>query len=197
MGKQASEIGEYANTAQQYVEQKVKGKLLEHILGCAETAEKLAKKFNCDQDKAAAAAYLHDVVKPMAYPEQVACARSLGMPQVKIESYLPPVFHGPLAALLVRKELHLEDRDILEAIECHSSGCAGMGEIAKVVFIADFIEFSRVFPGAKELRSHGAVTLDELALAILTRKLEHLIQERRPIDTRAIGFWNELTRIRR
>jgi predicted HD superfamily hydrolase involved in NAD metabolism len=188
---------EYSKAAQQYIEEKLRGRLLEHVFACAETAEKLAKKFNCSRDKAAAASYLHDVAKHLSYPEQVSYARRLGMPQSKIESYLPPVLHGPLAALIVQKELKITDPDILQAIECHSSGCAGMGDTAKIVFIADFIEFTREFPGAQELRSHGAVTLDELAIAILTRKLEHLLRERRPIDPRALEFWNDLTKARR
>jgi predicted HD superfamily hydrolase involved in NAD metabolism len=188
------EITGYAKAAEQFAAEKLKGRLLEHVCACVETAEKLARKFHCDEDKAAAACYLHDVAKPLSYPKQVAMASRLGMSQERIESYPPPVLHGPLAALIAKEELHITDPEIIEAIECHSTGCPGMGKVAKVLFVADFIEFTRVFPGAKELRSHGAVTLDELTQAILVRKLEHLLRERRPIDQRAIEFWNDLTR---
>jgi HD superfamily phosphohydrolase YqeK len=67
-----------------------------------------------------------------------------------------------------------------------------MSGIAKVVLIADYIEETRSFPGAEELRSHGAVTLDELTIAILRRKLNHLIEANKDIDPRAIALWNEL-----
>jgi predicted HD superfamily hydrolase involved in NAD metabolism len=189
-----SEVKQFAEIAQQYAEEKLKGRLLEHTFACAETAAKLAFRFQLDTDKAMAASYLHDVAKPPSYSLQVALARELGMSLPKIRSYPRPVFHGPLAALIAREKLGIEDPDILQAIECHSTGCAAMGEIAKVVFISDFIEFTRVFPGAAELRSHGNLTLDELAAAILARKIEHLLQERRQIDPRAFAFWNELVK---
>ncbi len=182
----------YLDVAQRYAEEKLQGRLLEHTFGCVETAEKLARRFDCDAEKAAIASYLHDVVKGLKYPEQVALGRRLGMTARKIHSVLPPVLHGLIAAEIAEVELKIKDADIIQAIECHSTGCSGMGDVAKVVFIADFIEFTRMFPGAAELRSHGAVNLDELALAILLRKLEHLMQERRPIDPRALQFWNEL-----
>ncbi|RJP16073.1 MAG: HD domain-containing protein [Candidatus Abyssobacteria bacterium SURF_5] len=194
MSKQAFETKEYAKRAQEYAEEKLGGTLLEHVLGCADTAEKLARKFGCDEDKAAAACYLHDVAKPMPHDSRVARARELGMTPAKIQSYLPPVLHGPVAALIANKELGIDDPEILEAVEFHSTGRAGMGKLGKVIFVADFIEFTRVFPGAAELRSHGALTLDELAMAILRRKLEHLLRENRPIDRHAIEFWNDLTK---
>jgi predicted HD superfamily hydrolase involved in NAD metabolism len=185
--------GQYSNIAQQYAEKKLRGRLLEHVFACAETGEKLARKFDCSEDKAAAACYLHDIAKALPYPEQVAYGRRLGMSRKEIESFLPPILHGPVAARITKKELLIDDAEIIEAIECHSTGCAGMRQLAKIVFIADYIEFTRAFPGAKELRSHGAVTLDELAAAILARKITHLLEERRPIDSRAFEFWNDLT----
>jgi len=190
-------IGQYSNVAQQYAEKKLRGRLLEHVFACAETAEKLARKFDCSEDKAAAACYLHDIAKALPYPEQVAYGRRLGMSRKEIESFLPPILHGPVAARITKKELLIDDAEIIEAIECHSTGCAGMGQLAKIVFIADYIEFTRAFPGAKELHSHGAVTLDELAAAILARKITHLLEERRPIDSRAFEFWNDLTHSKR
>lgn len=178
--------------AQRYVEEKLKGRLLEHTFACAESAEKLARKFDLDPDKAAAAGYLHDIGKPFSYSQQAALALELGMSPAEIQSYPQPVLHGPLGALIARNRLGIEDSEILQAIECHTTGCTGMSGITKVVFISDFIEFTRSFPGAAELRSQGEVTLDELTIAILTRKIDHLLRERRQIDSRALRCWNEL-----
>jgi predicted HD superfamily hydrolase involved in NAD metabolism len=178
--------------AERYAEEHLDGRLLEHTRGCVDTARKLAHKLGLDADKAGTAAWLHDVAKRFPRREQVVIARRLGMSEAEIASYLPPVLHGPLAALIARNELSINDPDVLQAIATHSSGCAGMCDVAKVVFISDYIELTRSFPGAEELRSHGDVTLNELAAAILKRKLIYLLDEQKDIDLRAITFWNEL-----
>jgi predicted HD superfamily hydrolase involved in NAD metabolism len=145
-----------------------------------------------DEERARAASFLHDIAKMLPKTEQTALARELGMSEAELASYPIQVLHGPVAALIARKELGVDDSEVLQAIAAHSTGCAGMSGIAKVVLIADYIEETRSFPGAEELRSHGAVTLDELTIAILRRKLNHLIEANKDIDPRAIALWNEL-----
>lgn len=178
--------------AKEYAEQNLGGKLLEHTRGCAETVQKLAHRFALAEKKAVAAAYLHDIAKMYRKDRQIAMARNLGMSEAEIDSYPLAVLHGPLAALIARDRLGIDDCEILEAIENHSTGCKGMHAIGKAVFIADYIEQTRSFPGASELRSHGDLTLNEIAAAILRRKLGHLIDENKRIDSRAIEFWNDL-----
>ena len=178
--------------AKEYVEEKLDGQLLEHTLGCAETARRLADRFDVDAEKAAVASYLHDLAKSLPRTEQAVLARKMGMSAAEIGSYPPPVLHGPLSELIARKELGIDDPEVLQAVGAHSTGCARMCGVAKVVFVADYIEPTRTFPGSAELRSRRFASLDEAATAILKRKLQHLIAERRIIDPRAIECWNEL-----
>ena len=192
MAKQRRTSDEMARLAEEYAEKRLSGRLLEHTRGCAESARKLAHRFGVDEDKARTASYLHDIAKIFPRDKQAARARELGMPEAEIASYPIQVLHGPLGALIAREQLGIDDSEILQGIAAHSTGCAGMSGIAKVVFISDYIEETRIFPGAEELRSHGVVTLDELAIAILRRKLNHLIEANKDIDPRAIELWNEL-----
>jgi predicted HD superfamily hydrolase involved in NAD metabolism len=192
MQKERETPQQYAVIAKEYAEQNLENQLLEHTRGCVETAGKLARRFTLAEDKAVAAAYLHDIAKAYPKDHQVAMSRELGMSDAEIESYPLPVLHGPLAARIAGKKLGIDDSEILQAIENHSTGCKGMSGIGKAVFIADYIEQTRSFPGASELRSHGNLTLDEIAAAIMRRKLDHLIEENKIIDARAIEFWNEL-----
>jgi len=192
MENQSLSASELSKVARRYAEEKLNGELLEHTRGCAETAAKLARRLGLDEDKAVTVSYLHDIAKPFSKDRQAVMARELGMSEAEIDSYPPAVLHGPLAALIVRKELGIEDAEIAQAIAAHSTGCAGMSGIGRVVFVADYIEESRIFPGADELRSHGHISLNELTIAILRRKLNYLIEHDKDIDPRAIDFWNEL-----
>ena len=184
--------GEAADLAEEYAGRHLNGKLLEHTRGCADTARKLAHRFDIDEEKVVIASYLHDIAKIFSKERQSAMAREMGMSEAEIDSYPAAVLHGPLAALIAREELGIDDMEILQAIAAHSAGCAGMSAAAKVVFVADYIEMTRSFPGADELRSYGDVTLDELAIAILRRKLSQLIDANKNIDPRAVELWNEL-----
>jgi len=192
MQKEKITLQEYLEKAKRYAEEKLSGKLLAHTRGCVETALKLARRLSVDADKVETASYLHDIAKIHSHDEQVSLAREIGMAITEIQSYPRAVLHGPLAALIVEKELGIDDADILQAIRAHSTGCAGMCDVAKIIFVADYIELTRNFPGASELRSHGSMTLNELSAAILKRKLEYLLEERKDIDPRAIEFWNDL-----
>ena len=197
MAKGRRTSGEIARAAQEYAESRLSGRTLEHTRGCVESAQKLGLRFRLDKDKTLTAAYLHDIAKALSKDKQAELARELGMSDDEIASYPLSVLHGPLAALIARDNLGVYDPETLQAIAAHSSGCAKMSEVAKVVFIADYIEESRVYPGADELRSHGDVTLDDLTMAVLRRKLNYLIEENKDIDPRAIELWNELALARR
>jgi nicotinate-nucleotide adenylyltransferase len=81
----------------------------------------------------------------------------------------PGLCHGKAAAVLLRERFGIHNKDILEAVEYHTTGKAGMGSLAKAVFIADKIEFSRGNEQAefREMafqRDHG---LEELFHAVL------------------------------
>lgn len=190
--RKSQESGGVAGIAEEYAERHLNGRLLEHTRGCVDTARKLAHRFDVDEERVVIASYLHDIAKRFSKERQSAMAREMGMSDPEIDSYPAAVLHGPLAALIAREELGIDDKEILQAITAHSSGCAGMSAAAKVVFVADYIEMSRRFPGAEELRSHGNVTLDELTIAILRRKLSHLIEANKDIDLRGVELWNEL-----
>ncbi len=192
MQEEKQQAQHHSKVAQEYAVEHLRGRLLEHTLGCVEMVQALARRFDLDLDKVTTASYLHDIAKRFGHEEQGTLARKMGMTDAQIGSHLPGVLHGPLGALIVHKELGIDDAEVLQAIECHSTGNAGMSKVAKALFIADYIEQSRTFPGASELRSHGEVTLDELTTAVLAQKLQYLIDERKVIAARAIDFWNEL-----
>ncbi len=198
MTKGKSALHGYLETARQYAEENLSGELLEHTRGCVETARALARRFNVDAHKAMTASYLHDIAKIYSHEEQAALAGKMNVSAVEIHSCPRAVLHGSLGAAIAEQELGINDPDILQAIRAHSTGCAAMCNVAKVVFVADYIEHTRNFPGATELRNRGDlgnVSLDTLTTAVLKRKLEHLLEERKDIDLRAIALWNEQVKI--
>ena len=92
-----------------------------HSRNTALMARDLAIRYNVDPDAAYLAGIAHDMLK----------------------SQSSVLEHGKKAAVLLQTRFNIHNKDVLEAIEVHTTGKPRMGNLAKVVFIADKIEFSR------------------------------------------------------
>ncbi|MGL5316729.1 MAG: HD domain-containing protein [Peptostreptococcaceae bacterium] len=92
----------------------------QHVCRVTEQAVKLARIHGIDDNKVALAGMLHDYAKGEDN-------------------------HDKAGALLVNRELGINDPEILEAIRTHYVGGKKMGPVAKCVFIADASEEGRIF----------------------------------------------------
>ena len=63
-----------------------------------------------------------------------------------VEMKNPSLLHAKLGAFLAARNYHVEDREILNAITCHTTGTPHMTRLDKILYIADYIE-----PGRREL----------------------------------------------
>ncbi len=50
-----------------------------------------------------------------------------------------------------KKEFSISDDEVLEAIRVHTTGKVHMSTLDKVIFLADYIEPNRDFPGVDEV----------------------------------------------
>ena len=129
-----------------------------HSRNTALMARDLAVRYGLDADAAYLAGIAHDMAK----------------------SQSTDLEHGKTAAVLLQKRFRIHNNDVLEAIKVHTTGKPRMGDLAKLVFIADKIEFSR--PGDhRKLREKAAgkakgkkCSLDELFNAVLKDNVEWL-----------------------
>ncbi len=146
-------------------------KRVQHIINVADTAEKIAKDIyneyqSINIGKAAMtegylikrvrqAALLHDFAKDLTIGE----LRNIS--ELMIDEWLideeelaiPQVLHAPVSAYLAKHEIGIADYEVLEAIRFHTIGSPGMGKIAQIIFIADFIEPNRDFAAAEKARN--------------------------------------------
>lgn len=60
---------------------------------------------------------------------------------------LPALWHPHAGANLAYHHWGCRNREILDAVRCHTLGRPGMGKLAQAVFVADYIEKGRRFPG--------------------------------------------------
>jgi predicted HD superfamily hydrolase involved in NAD metabolism len=158
-------------TADAYVRRRLSEKRYGHTLRVAETAERLARLHGLHGGSARLAALLHDSARELGNSELLRLATGLGHEVIEAEREKPNLLHGPVAAGLARRELGVEDEEVLEAIRVHTTGARGMGPLALALYVADKVEPARDYGGVEDLRAlaerdlRGA-TLDALRRAI-------------------------------
>ena len=123
-----------------------------HVLGCRQTAVELAKLYGVDETDAARAALLHDITKALGGYLQLTMCRSYGTILDKFSLKYPKTLHA-LTGSLVAERIFGENQAVVDAIRCHTTGKADMNLLEKIIYVADYVEPNRDFPGVEELRA--------------------------------------------
>lgn len=123
-----------------------------HVLGCRETAVELARLYGVNETDAARAALLHDITKALSGDLQLTMCRSYGTMLDKFSLKNPKTLHA-LTGSLVAERIFGENEAVVDAIRCHTTGKADMNLLEKIIYVADYVEPNRDFPGVEELRN--------------------------------------------
>jgi nicotinate-nucleotide adenylyltransferase len=123
-----------------------------HVLGCRDTAVELARRWGVDETDAARAGLLHDVTKALDGPLQLTLCGVYGTILDKFGRAHPKTLHA-LTGSLVAERIFGENEAVVDAIRCHTTGKADMNLLEKIIYVADYVEPNRDFPGVEELRS--------------------------------------------
>lgn len=146
----------------------------DHSIRVAQTAEKLCSIHGLDPQRGYFAGIAHDICKEMKGSLILALAALDGQPIGKLEQEKPSLLHGRAAAAVLRKDFSVEDEDILEAVRLHTFGAPGMGDLAKVLYVADKIEPGRSHIDQEYLDRAYAMGLDEVFLFVLKENVDYL-----------------------
>ena len=95
-----------------------------------------------------------------------------------------PVLHAKYGAWMAEHRFEVQDREILDAIACHTTGKPDMGLLDKILFVADFIEPRRnQAENLPDMRRLAFIDLDEALFQILEGMLAYLEREGQYIDS--------------
>ncbi len=145
-----------------------------HVLGTEQEAIHLAERWGADVAKARRAALLHDCTKKLNLPEQLALAERFQVPLDEMERREIKLLHAKTGAAIA-ETVFGTDGEITGAIRWHTTGRAHMTLLEKVIYLADYIEPTRAFPGVEELRRACYENLDgglRLGLDMTIREME-------------------------
>ncbi len=129
--------------AESWVQQRVSKKRFEHIQGVVVVGREIALGMGLDPFPVELACWLHDSCKEIKARELIEIATSHGMVLTPDEEEYGQILHGPVAALIVQKELRITNKEVLSAISEHTLGGIEMSTTSKIVYLADKLEDSR------------------------------------------------------
>jgi nicotinate-nucleotide adenylyltransferase len=135
----------------------------------------LCRRFGLDPRQGYLAGIAHDLGKYLKDDELLALAASDGRPISKLEKKKPSLLHGRATAVLLRKRFTIKNPDILEAVAMHTEGGEHMCPLAKIVYIADKVEFSRdkIDPDLRAM-CYTEEKLDDIFMAVLNQTVSWL-----------------------
>ena len=108
----------------------------------------------------------------------------------KLKDWGNNVWHGLVGVYKIREDLGLSDPEILRSIEIHTVGSAQMSDLDKVVYVADYIEPNRDFPGVEEAREIARISLNRAVAYETAHTVEHLAHKGLPIFPQTIETYN-------
>lgn len=130
----------------------LKHKRIPHVLGTEQEAIRLAERYGADVEKARVGALLHDCTKKLDMDAQLALCRHYGIELDELEQKALKLLHAKTGAAIARDVFGV-DEEIYSAILWHTTGHANMTLLEKILYLADYIEPSRDFPGVDKLRA--------------------------------------------
>lgn len=162
----------------------------EHVLRVTETAQSLAAIYDVSVKAAEQSALFHDIAKFM----DKEALRSILVEEnldERLLSFHHELWHGPVGAIIARREFGVEDEDVLQAIRYHTTGRAGMSTLEKVIYVADMIEPGRDFPGVEKLRELANEDIHTAMGACIHQSVQFLVSKKIPVFPDSIDCYNE------
>lgn len=165
----------------------------EHSVRTAETAAALALIYGVDVEASRLAGLLHDWDREAPREELPERASAAGVELTDVDRSAPYLLHAKTGARALADVFPGIDPQVLRAVARHTVGAEDMGDVDRVVWIADLIEPGRRFPGVNDLREAvGEMSLDALFALGYEHSLLHIIKRRKRLHPDTVAVWNSL-----
>ena len=145
-----------------------------HVTACELEAVRLAERWSADIDDAREAAILHDITKKLDFTENMRIITLSEMSASSAENGSEKLLHQLTGSLVAKTEFGVSYA-VSDAIRWHTTGRANMSLLEKIIYLADYIEETRDFPGLNELRKKAYTNIDEAVVMGLEMTVDDLM----------------------
>lgn len=164
-----------------------------HSINVEKTSRELALHHAVPENKAVIAGLFHDVGRSIEKDGYIKKALEFGLEIDDVERFEPKLLHSKIGAFIAGRDFNISDKDILNAIENHTTGREGMSELEKVVYLADHIEADRIYKGVDEVRSLAYINMDMAIIKSTTLMIQNLMEKGLPVHPKMLKARNFYT----
>ncbi len=107
-------------------------------------------------------------------------------------SFHHELWHGPVASVQIEERYTVTDQEIKDAIFFHTTGRANMTMLDKIIFLADYIEPGRSFPGLDEVRAAAKTDLTKACYQAARNTVHFLMEKNRTVYPDSFHAYNDL-----
>ena len=182
----------YAGSRQELlskVAQQMSKKRFKHVCGVEKAALELAKANNCELEKASVCALVHDYAKEHSDQEFIRVIKEQKM-DADLLNWNNNIWHGIVGAKIIEAQLGITDPEILSAVEKHTVGAPEMTVLEQILYVADYIEENRDFPGVAQARQIASQSLTRAVEFETKATILHLLENEKTIYPAAILTYN-------
>jgi predicted HD superfamily hydrolase involved in NAD metabolism len=115
----------------------------EHCMEVGAEAGKIARQFNVNAEAAQAAGWLHDISAVFPSQERIAVSKQLGIDILPEEEIFPLIIHQKISKVMANDIFGVTDKQILDAVGCHTTLRANSTMLDQVLFVADKIAWDQ------------------------------------------------------
>lgn len=177
------------NALKIYLQNNLSNKRYYHILSVYETAIKLGVLYHENIEKIKIAALGHDITKEMNKQKEKLIMDKYFSQEEVYQIY--PAWHSYSATIFLQNKFNITDSQILNAIKYHTLGHIDMDNLAKIIYIADFIEPTRKTPNLsyyQDLIFKFNYELDKVLYLILKDSLKYLRSKNNYIPQQSLAL---------
>jgi len=162
-----------------------------HSRNTALLASDMCRRFGLDPEEGYLAGIAHDLAKQIDNKLMIKMVKKAGYGISELERNKPNLLHGKAAAVLLRETFCIHNKDILEAVACHTSGAEEMGPLAKVLYIADKTEVSRnIDPSVR--KQCADKQLDDILFEVLEKTIVKLQSRKLDLSDDTLKLLNKI-----
>ncbi len=165
-----------------------------HSVNVMNSALSLAGLYGVDKNKAAVAGLLHDCAKDLKNEDTYEINKKFDIETDEITKRQPRLLHGPVGAYIAEICYGITDKEILNAIKFHTTGKENMNMLEKIIFISDYIEPERNFPGVDDIREWVTKDIDRAIVLALDSTIKRVLGKGALLHPATVNARNYLIR---
>jgi len=159
-------------------------------------AERLCIQYGTEPDKGRIAGLMHDIAREMSDELLLELAMTDGSKIMNWERNRPVLLHGRAGAVILKRDFGINDSEVLEALRNHVVGKPGMNLLSKIIFVADFLEPTRIFIDPGQRNRIMSMDIDPMLTEVLNMIFYHLKREEKEIAPPSISLYKELQSVK-